>query len=242
MKFNQVLSEATLLKRHHRFLVEVALGNKKRRMLYCPNLGALPKCDVLGSRIWFAKANLISHGTLDVWELVEVDGGWLVNIDPKHARTLVREALQEEWIPQLKGYKFLQPPIVPSLESGIELLWREDGEQCFLHIESVLYGDEKGTGYFPETVNQGIAALRDLIAVREIGHRAILLYCVQHNGIQCISPNDQVDSNYSHLLREAINKGVEIIAYRANINLSEMILDTEVPVLLSAGIDLKSTF
>ena len=62
MKFKGVLTEGELLKRHYRFLAEVALKNRKKRMLYCPNLSAMSHCDVLGSRIWYSTANRLSQG------------------------------------------------------------------------------------------------------------------------------------------------------------------------------------
>lgn len=241
MKFNQALSEGILLKRYHRFLVEVSVGHKKKRMLFCPNTGALTGCDVLGSRIWFSRANLILDGTLDVWELVEVDGGWLVSVNTKHTRTVIREALKQERIELLKGFQYLQPP-VPSLDNGIELLWREDGEQCFIHIEPIVWGDQRCKGYFPEEAGEGLAALKDLIAVRELGHRAVLLYCVQHTSAQSVALCDHVDANYRLLLQEAIAKGVEVVAYRFDITLRGIQLGKEIPVDVTESFDLNPPF
>jgi sugar fermentation stimulation protein A len=45
-----------------------------------------------------------------------------------------------------------------------------------------------------------------------------LLFCVQHTGIECVSPADEIDPKYSSLLREAVAAGVEAIAYRTEID------------------------
>jgi len=236
MKFKAPLTEAILLKRHFRFLVDVALRNNKRRVLYCPNLGAIRQCDVLGTRIWYSNSNRLSQGYLDTWELAEVNGGWLVLVNPLHSNVLVREALELGIIPELQGFQFLQSGVIPKVGNGVELLIRNSDEQCFMHIEPVLWSDEAKNGYFPEEPGMGYSALMDLIALKEMGHRAVLFYCVQHNGIQTLRTNDLIDPAYGKVLREAVAKGVEILAYRASINCREIILNTPIPVLLSENI------
>lgn len=239
MKFKSPLIEAVLLKRHFRFLVEVALSNRKKRMLYCPTLVPLPHCDVLGSRIWFSMANRLSQGYLDVWELTEVNGGWLVSINPEHAQLLIREALDCDKIPTLEGFRFFHSPAISKLGNGIELLLKETGEQCFIRVQPVYFVDERNHGLFPEVSGVGISTLYDLMSLRESGHRAVLFYCALHSGLTCIRPSDNVEPQYSKILREAINKGVEILAYRANVNVREMTLDAQIPLLLPEDIILR---
>jgi sugar fermentation stimulation protein A len=236
MKFKAPLTEAILLRRYFRFLADVALKNKKRRTLYCPNLGPLTHCDILGSRVWFSNTSRLSHGYLDVWELVEVDKGWLVCVHPEHAKHVVMEGIHQGLVPELKDFRFLHSPITPAPSNGVELLLKENGEQCFLYIEPVLFGDERGDGYFPEKVGMGTGALKELIALKEANHRAMIFYCVQHMGIRCLRPADAIDPTYGKILREAHAKGVEILAYRTDITLREMNLGTRIPVLLSENI------
>lgn len=236
MKFRGPLTEAILLKRYFRFLVEVLLKNKKKRMLYCPNLGPLTHCDRLGSRAWFSSVSRLSQGYLDNWELVEINGGWLVCINPEHAKRLVVEGIEQNVITELSGFHFLQSPMMPTLRNGVELLLKENGEQCFVYIEPVLFGDERGDGYFPEASGMGLAGLQELLALREAGHRTILLYCVQHSGVRCMKPADSIDPQYGKVLRAAVSLGVEVLAYRANISLHEISLEFSIPVLLSEDI------
>lgn len=240
MRFKSPLIEATLLKRSFRFLAEVGLKNKKKRMLYCPNLGALRHCDVLGSRVWFSNPNRLSQGHLDIWELTEIDGVWLVFINQGYASALVREAVEYHLIPELEGFRFLQSPMMPSFGHGIEMLLKENGEQCFIHAEPVLTADERNEGYFPEERGVGISALEELMALKEAGHRAILFYCIQHNGITCLRPADNIDPVYGMRLREAVALGVEFLAYRAYISLQEVTLGSAVPILLTQESGVKS--
>lgn len=235
MNFKNPLTEAILLRRSFRFLVEVVLANKKRRIIYCPNLGPLLNCEILGSRIWFSAANRLSQGYLEVLEITEINNGELVAVNPDYAQILVREALQQELIPELKDYRFLNSNIV-SHANNIELLLKENGEQCFIHIEPVFFGDDRGEGLFPETLNQSVTQIEELIIQKELGNRAILFYCMQNSAIHYLRLADRLHPLYGRMLREAALVGVEILAYRTSISLQEMRLDARIPVLLSEDI------
>ncbi len=54
--------------------------------------------------------------------------------------------------------------------------------------------------------------------------RAVLLFCIQHEGINRFSVATQIDPDYSQALTEAINAGVEVLAYKAEISNSELTL------------------
>lgn len=235
MKFKTPLTEAVLLKRNFRFLAEVVLSNKRRRTLYCPNLSPLLNCDVLGTRVWFSLANRLSQGYLDTFQLAEVNGGALVAIHPEHAQTIVREGLHQGLIPELKDFRFLHVNVGAN-SNTIELLLKENGEQCFIHVEPVFFGDDRGEAYFPETLNQSIQPIQELIVQKELGNPAVLFYCIQHTGVRCLRLAEMVHPLYAKTLRLAIQAGVEILAYRAFINLQEMKLDARIPILLSEDI------
>ncbi len=239
MKFKKPLTDAVLLKRSFRFLIEVILANRKRRMIYCPNLGPLLNCDVLGSRIWFSAANRLAQGYLEVLELTEINGGELVAVNPVYAQILVREGLCQEMIPELKDYRFLQTHVTVPQTNNIELLLKENGEQCFIHIEPVFFGDERGEGYFPETLNQSVTQIQELITQKELGNRAVLFYCIQNTGIRCLRLADSIHPPYGKMLRAAALAGVEVLAYRTHISLQEITLESRIPVLLSENIVYK---
>jgi sugar fermentation stimulation protein A len=235
MNFRTPLVEATLLRRYFHFLMEVALNNYKKKMVYCPNLGPLSGCDVLGSRLWFASVFPLSRGYLDSVEIIEVEGGDLVAIDPQHIKLLVLEALQAGIIVELQGYHFL--PLGRTwggLISGLEVLINREGERCFICMEQVILSDPKGEGegYFPEVPYGGLLHLEELITLRRMGHRAILFFCVQHTGIECVKIAESIEPDYPRLLKEALQVGVEVLAYKANISLKEMILVSAVPVVI----------
>jgi len=231
MKFKKPLLEAIFMKRNFRFLVEVVLPNRQKRMLYCSNLGPLFNCDVLGTRLWFSPANPGSGIYLDKLELAEVNGGALVAVSPDYAQVLVRGGIHIGAIPELQGYRFLRSLITPDM-NRIESLMNERGEQCLLLIEPVFFGDDQGDGYLPEMVGHSLSELQELIIQRGVGSRTILIYLVQHTGVQCLRPAD-ILSVYGKMLRSAMVAGVEVFAYRANISIKGLELGRRIPIVLS---------
>ena len=62
----------------------------------------------------------------------------------------------------------------------------------------------------------------------EQGHRAVLLFAVLHEGINTVSAAAHIDEKYAQLLSQAINKGVEVLAYKAIISANEVKLHTKI--------------
>jgi len=92
---------------------------------------------------------------------------------------------------------------------------------------------EDGSGLFPDAISdRGSKHLRELITVAQSGARAVLVFCVQHTGIRCVSPADAIDPRYGKTLRAAVDAGVQVLAYRADISAEEIVLRRAIPVIL----------
>ena len=70
--------------------------------------------------------------------------------------------------------------------------------------------------------------------MRKQGHRAVLFFCVQHSGVERVSPADDIDPEYGRLLREAAELKVEILAYGADFDVANSIIQLvrELPIVL----------
>ena len=231
MKFNSHLTEAVFLKRILRFMAEIVLPNRQKLMIRCPNIGDMSGCDILGTRIWFS--NAVGYNCLPTWELVEVDGGYLVSINPELMKPLVIDALKQNVIPELKDYNVLHAGGHYDQFRSQFLLLEKNQQQCYVGIEQVIASSENGDGYFPGSAGDGVENLYALIQAKEDGHRAVLFYCVMHSGIKNIKPAMHIDPEYYKLLLRAMSVGVEVIAYRLSINLETIELTTSLPVCIS---------
>ena len=91
---------------------------------------------------------------------------------------------------------------------------------CYVEVKNVSLLSQDGVGLFPDAVTvRGQKHLEELMLVRQLGYRAVMLFCVQHSGIEKLMPADQIDPVYGALLRKAAAEGVEILAYAARFEL-----------------------
>ena len=228
MKFCSKLTEATLLKRSIKFLVEAALLDKQRIMLRCPNLGRLLGCDILGTKLWFS--NPIGYHCLPTWELAEVDGGHLVCVNPEYILSLVLDGIKAKVITELADCIILHSSSKLQYPRYHNLLVQRNNRQCYVAIEHVTLGNEDGDGYFPDIKHGGIENLEYLTKLCLAGHQAMLLYCVMHTGINKVSLAVHIDPQYMEKLNIALSTGVEVVAYNTKISLHGLEVSGRVPV------------
>ncbi len=63
------------------------------------------------------------------------------------------------------------------------------------------------------------------------GARAALCFCVQRGDVGEVRPADEIDPEYGRALREAIDGGVEVLAYQARVSPREIRLQSRLPVV-----------
>jgi len=230
MKFPSNLTEAILLKRHNRFLADIVVTQTDKRIMTCLNDGSLKGCDVLGTRIWFSEHQ--KGSTRLVWELSEVNGGHLVGVNKSMTTKLIVEAINAGVISELQGYaNYLLNEDAQGLSAYLEL--RSPKENCFVYAQDVTFCDEIGRGFFPEDIDLRAAEdLRALIRMVNEGDRAVLFLCVKNTGVQKVFTPRHIDSQYHALLKDAVDMGVEVYAYRTDISLCHIAIVEPIPYVL----------
>lgn len=247
MEFPSPLTQAVLLKRYKRFLAEIVLNNQVHNTIYCPNMGAMTGCDVLGSRVWYSHSEESHRKYPDTWELVEVNDGFLVCVNPLYSHFLIKEGIENNTITELQGYTSIisDPPVLE--ENGFDLLLENNDdedtqnpallcdEKCFVVINNVTLGDEIHRGFFPDAhSDKSSQQLKSLIHAKQLGYRAVLFFCVLHTGIDRIFPADHIDTEYGRLLRQAMITGVEFVGYKAHIDFNAIKLQDPVEICVPA--------
>jgi sugar fermentation stimulation protein A len=132
----------------------------------------------------------------------------------------VIEAIQNGVIKELNGYDSIRREVKYGNEgSRIDLLLeKEDKPSCYVEIKNVTAAVQTGIALFPDAVSQrGTKHLRELMTMVKDGYRAVLVFCVQRNDVNEVQPADEIDPLYGKTLREAINAGVEVLAYGAEV-------------------------
>lgn len=230
MRYHSQLIEATLLKRPISFLVEVVLQSKRRIMLRCPNLGPLTGCDILGTQVWFSAP--IGDHLLPTLELVEVNEGFLVGVNQEILNNLAVESINQEYIKELSGYKVAKKANSYDQDSIITLLLEKSfSKPCYVCLEPVIYANEKQEALFPNGNLFNEANLEYLTLKKTQGNRAILMYCVLHSGAKSLILQDDFNHLYTDQINNAIDKGIEILVYKAKISTQEITLNDKIPLI-----------
>ncbi|HKK13375.1 MAG TPA: DNA/RNA nuclease SfsA [Gammaproteobacteria bacterium] len=234
MEFESPLLEGTLERRYKRFLADVRLSDGSRVTAHCPNTGSMMGCMGPGSRVWLRDTGNRQRKYPLSWELVEVDGGTLVGINTARSNALVREAIEAGVIAELRGYLHVRGEVRYGNEnSRIDLLLEDDdGGRCYVEVKNVTAAAAGHVALFPDAVStRGTRHLRELAAVAGQGDRAVIVYCVQRGDVNEVRPADDIDPDYGRALRQALDQGVQALAYQARISPAGIALVCPLPVV-----------
>ncbi len=240
MQFDPPLQEAKLIKRYKRFLADVELADGATITVHCPNTGSMYNCQRAGSRIWYSTSKNAERKYPNTWEIIEVDNRHKVGINTTSANKLVLEAIYNNVIRSLQGYSNVRKEVPYGAQnSRIDILLEDtvnnQCRRCFVEVKNVSLGIGDGMGLFPDAVTKrGQKHMQELIEIASVGDRAVLLFCVQHEGINQVYPADDIDPEYGRLLRQAEAAGVEIQAYGTefDIDTSTLRINQELSVII----------
>lgn len=234
------LIPGTLLRRHKRFLADVRLDDGREVVAHCPNTGSMRAVNVPGCRVWLAPSDNPARKLAWTWELIELpqhDGRLAIaSVNTGRANRIVEEALREGQVPGLEGYAELKREANVSIdgERASRLDFRlEDPERgtVFVEVKQVTLKEDDEHGYFPDAVSErGRRHLEVLAALAEQGQRAVLLFCVAHEGIGDVAPAWHQDPAYAAALEGAAARGVEVLAHRCVVERHD-----DVPVAIRLG-------
>ena len=231
MKLSHPLIAGRLLLRYKRFLADVELADGTVVTAHCPNSGSMMGCAMPGSRVLLSRSDNPARKLHFTWELVEADGCW-VGINTALPNRLVREAVEQGIVAELRGYERIRPEVCYGSErSRIDLLLEDPG-QCFVEVKNVTLVQD-GVARFPDAVTvRGQKHLRELMAMVEAGARSVNLFVVQRSDARAVAPADDIDPVYGRLLRQAALAGVELLAYQALVAPTEIILSHPLPIII----------
>ncbi|MCE8005062.1 DNA/RNA nuclease SfsA [Billgrantia ethanolica] len=212
------LVPGVLLRRYKRFLADVRLDDGREVVAHCPNTGSMRAVNVPGCRVWLAASDNPARKLAWTWELIELtqpDGSVaLASVHTGRTNRIVEEALAGGRIAALAGYAALRRE---AKVEGARIDFRLDDPElgcAFVEVKQVTLKEEDGHGYFPDAVSErGRKHLLALAALAEQGQRAVLLFCVAHDGIRDVAPAAHLDPAYAATLKAVAAQGVEVLAY-----------------------------
>lgn len=231
MRFENLI-EGRLLRRYKRFLADVELSDGQRITVHCPNTGAMTGCAEPGSRVWLSTSASKTRKYPHTWELVETAHG-LACIHSARANQVVREAFAAGRIGGFTQYPQLRTEVKYAQGSRVDLVLAGASGVVYVEVKSVTLCSEDGQGLFPDAVSErGRKHLLALQEARDQNTRAVLFFCVFHQGIDKVSAAGSIDPRYRQALQQAMAAGVEVLAWGAAVSPSGIELQRELPFSL----------
>ena len=239
MKYANPLQEARFLRRYKRFMADVELADGSPVTLHCPNTGSMKNCLHPGCRVWYSDSNNPKRKYPCTWEQAEIpvlfngiERMTRAGLNTTMANGLVSELINGGLVPELSSYQDIRHEVrYGSQNSRIDLLLRHNGlPDCYVEVKSVTLAMGDGLGLFPDAVtSRGTRHLQELTGMVNAGHRAVLFFCVQHTGIDHVSVARDIDPTYADELDKALEAGVEVIAWGAEMSSETITLTRPVP-------------
>jgi sugar fermentation stimulation protein A len=236
MRFDSALIPATLARRYKRFLADVVLDTGDVATVHVANPGAMTGLDRPLSRVWLSDSGNPLRKYPCTWELVETDlgsGTELVGVNTGQPHQLVAEAIEAGLIPELQNYPSVRREVKYGESSRVDFLLDDPARQiCYLEIKNVHLMRERGLAEFPDCVtDRGAKHMRELALMRAKGARAVLLFVIQIPSASRFAVARDIDPAYTAAFDQAREAGVEMLAWRCNVNLAGIDIAAPVPIV-----------
>ena len=234
MKNNPPFYPAMFVKRYKRFFADIRNEQGELITLHCPNTGSMKNCQQEDSPCWYSLSDNPKRKLPGTLEIVTTSQGNLAGVNTAKPNHLVREAIEANLVPELRGYQQIHSEVRYGEEkSRIDLLLEDDKlGQCYVEVKNVTLDMGAGLAMFPDAVtSRGAKHLRELMAMVAAGHRAVLFFCVQLTGVERMEVAADIDPDYAQTMARAIAAGVEVMAWRTSISADEIVLEQAISCL-----------
>ena len=222
---------AILVKRYKRFLSDHRLESGEVVTASCPNTGTMLGLTTPGSATWLVHAPSPTRKYDYRWELIEDEGTW-VGINTGRPNALVEEAIRAGVISELAGYADLRREVKYGTNSRIDLLLEDPGRpQAFVEVKNCHLRRQAGLAEFPDSITtRGAKHLDELAAQLALGHRAVMVFCVQRSDCDHFDVAADIDPGYAAAFGRARAAGVEALAYVCHVSAETIALTHSIPI------------
>ncbi|WP_306117844.1 MULTISPECIES: DNA/RNA nuclease SfsA [unclassified Roseitalea] len=231
MIFDPPLIEARLIRRYKRFLADVTLADGGEATVSVPNTGSMMGLTAPGARVLLSRSCDPKRKYPHRLEIVEADGT-LVGINTGLPNRLVEEAIDAGMIGDLGEYASLARERKYGANSRIDILLEDPARgRAYVEVKNVHLRRRAGLAEFPDTKTaRGAKHLRELAAMAQGGHRAIMVYLIQRADCESLRLCRDLDPDYAAQFDRAVGLGLEAFAVRCQISRSAIVPEAVIPI------------
>jgi DNA-binding sugar fermentation-stimulating protein len=216
---NNSVTLGTIIKRTERYCIECAIepsGLEIRTL--CTTLLPLPGVDILGTKVQLKAQQLTPTSLPYVLEKAQVDNADWVSLNLREAiNMLFTEMLNNQIIDlhELSRYKVAQmAPIISSNDLKIDLMTK-NFQPHLITVYPIFESGIEGHWQFGSRRDAWLFDyMIEMISYRRTGHKATLILYGLNSGLKKMSISDAINNDYTKILQECLNCGVELLQAR----------------------------
>ncbi len=212
------LFEGVLLRRYKRFLADVRLIGGEEVVAHTANTGSMLGCSRPGRTVWLSRHDAGARKHPFTWEMIDMPAT-RVGVNTGVPNRLVKAAALAGRIPEFPFPAAIRSEVSLG-NSRLDLLLSAEGRpDVYVEIKNCSLAED-GVALFPDAVTaRGAKHLEELAGIAAQGCRAVLFVLAQRADVVRFKPADHIDPHWGQTLRRAIDAGVELLAYRADLTL-----------------------
>lgn len=234
VRFSEPLVEGHLIRRYKRFLADVRLSDGSVITAHCPNSGSMKTCVGEDWPVRLSRSGNPRRKLPYTLEMVHNGDCW-IGVHTGRPNHLLLEAVRAGRIPELAGYPEARLEVPYGRNSRIDLLLADGDRRCYVEVKNTTLVDGQGAFTFPDAVTvRGRKHLLELADQVEAGHRAVVFFLIQRSDAAYFRPAHEIDPAFAQALAAVAERGVQALAYRAQVSPHAIELCERIPVRLPA--------
>ncbi|MBF0446394.1 MAG: DNA/RNA nuclease SfsA [Magnetococcales bacterium] len=232
MFFTPPLIQGTLIRRYKRFLADIELENGQVVVAHCANTGSMTGLAEPGMQVRLSIANNPKRKLGYTWEMSFANSTW-VGINTGLTNRLVSEALEAKIIPQLTKYVNIRREVAFGKETRLDFLLTDNNDsRCYVEVKSVTLQRCDHLAFPDAVTKRGTRHLQALMDVVACGDRAVLFFLAQRSDGAYFKPAGDIDPTYAKKLKEAIQSGVEVMAWQCRVEKDNITVNSQLSMEL----------
>lgn len=225
---------AKFLSRPNRFVANVKIKGIETAV-HVKNTGRCRELLLPDSNVYLEDFSDNPRNRKLMYDLIAVEkGDLLINMDSQAPNKVVREALENGVIqlPEIGRLTLIRPETVFGDSRFDFYIEDENGKKGFIEVKGVTLEND-GIAAFPDApTERGVKHINELIAAKNSGYSAYILFVVQMSGMKYLIPNDDTHKAFGDALRYAHSCGVNVLAYECKVEPNRLEVTGEISVKL----------
>lgn len=219
--------EGIFIERPNRFIAYVEIEGCLE-ICHVKNTGRCKELLIKGVKVYLEPATNPERKTKFSLISVEKEGA-IVNIDSQVPNKVIREWLET-------GALFSEPTLIAQEKtfgnSRFDFYVETPEVKAFIEVKGCTL-EEKGVIRFPDApTERGVKHIKELIEARKLGYEAYIVFLIQMEKATWFEPNVKTHPAFGEVLKEAQEKGVEIICLNSYVTKDTIGVKERIPYKL----------